>query len=259
MKAPLQITSRILTIIFSLFIHISIYAQGKILFIGGISGKTEMSFLRSHLATITLEHYGPEDIILSSYKEASPEMITTTSDEKVELMENVDGAQLHTNPQLKNQFFDHIVWIGPTNDVNIKQTPQLVKNFILSARQLLTENGSVVVVQSVTNDSFRNILAIDNVPLVYLGRILTEHRLQTKGVGLGKRLEDLFVSPKGELEKLDVGAIRRKKYVTKIDTITCEYARTHKHSDLVVQNRRLNTFLNSISQLKMFFQLFPQS
>ena len=145
-----------------------------VLFVGIIDGRPELEFLRfldrfncvAHLTT-----YGPAPAELRAWH---GRRIGTA---RIVVEENIDATQLEAHyPDVR---FDAIVWIGPTNDGNLADTPDLVRLFIASAAGVASEDGIAFVVQDTKTPNFRDILTLPGAficcPLALPGRTQTQH------------------------------------------------------------------------------------
>jgi hypothetical protein len=179
--------------IFLVFFPFYLQAQTKVLFLGVMNGVPEKDFVKKIIEGHFHRQYSAQEILLTSYQEAPAEFALLNKSD-YSTREYVNATALHTDARFKNQAFDFIVWIGPTNDDDLSETSSLVEAFFQSARKVLSANGFVAVVQSLDTPNFRGIISI-NAPLQYLGRISLEERTQTKGKSLVGRKDDVFISP----------------------------------------------------------------
>ena len=127
----------------------------RILFVGAIDGIPELDFIR-HLRWLRCIAY------ITSYGDRSSELKslhrTTRGRADIITEGGIDATDLLK--AYPNTRFDAVVWIGPTNDDNLEETPQLVGLFVESAGKVLVQGGVVFVVQDLKTPNFRPILLL---------------------------------------------------------------------------------------------------
>jgi hypothetical protein len=146
----------------------------RILFVGAIDGKAELQFL------LDFDWHG--SAVITSY-EKMLESLATLPDR----MPHAMRSRLQTRGQIDAtalgkafpiERFDFVAWIGPTNDVNLAKTADLVDDFVTSAGTILNRNGAVIVIQDMKNPLFRKILELDGAN--FYSAVQIEGRTQTQ-------------------------------------------------------------------------------
>jgi hypothetical protein len=146
----------------------------RILFVGGIDGKAELSFLRSidWGGTAVITSYGPMSDALATLPDRLPHAMRA----RLQTRGQVDATNLRLAFPASN--FDFVAWIGPTNDLERMKTANLVDLFVTSAGTVLNRDGAVIVIQDLKSPLFRDILNLPGANLYsdiqLMGRTQTE-------------------------------------------------------------------------------------
>jgi hypothetical protein len=146
----------------------------RVLFMGVIDGGPELNFIQHLRLPSCIAHF-------TSYGPAPQSLLRlhgrTYLSAEIVVEQNIDATQLLTHYPL--QRFDAVVWIGPTNDETLSETPNLVQLFVTSAGRVLTPRGVVFVVQDIKTPNFRRILTLPGAyfccEINLAGRTKTQH------------------------------------------------------------------------------------
>ena len=154
-----------------------------ILFVGGIDGKAELNFLRKigWRGTAVITSYGP----MSEELRRLPDRLPANMRARLRTQGHVDATRLKL--AFTAETFDFAVWIGPTNDDNLRATADLVDLFVTSAGKLLNPGGAVIVIQDLKTPNFRKILELNGANFCTSVRI--DGRTQTQHSEKMVRLE----------------------------------------------------------------------
>jgi len=141
----------------------------RILFVGAIDGRPELEFLTVLRRTAC-------DVYITSYQAVCAEL-NRLARRGIHISGDVDATNLLASfPMLR---FDAIVWIGPTNDMHLSGTAQLVDQFVRSAVSVLVPGGVVFVIQDLKTPNFRGILELPGAffccSVSLTGRTQTQH------------------------------------------------------------------------------------
>lgn len=146
------------------------------LFVGAIDGGAELDFLNYVVCPWCAE--------ITSYKVMSSELSNKSTPDFINVRGNVDAKALEKIYTPNS--IDCVVWIGPTADGALPQTPKLVKNFIASAAKVLKPNGTVIVIQDHKTPNFRPMLQIPGA--FFCGQISLKGRTQTQHSHVKKKM-----------------------------------------------------------------------
>jgi len=146
----------------------------RILFVGAIDGKAELQFL--------LDFHWRGSAVITSYDEmldalqTLPDRLPHAMRSRLRTRGRIDATKLDV--AFSTERFDFVVWIGPTNDNNLKDTAALVDAFVTSAGHVLNQNGAVIVIQDMKSPFFRMILDLDGAN--FYSAVQIEGRTQTQ-------------------------------------------------------------------------------
>ncbi len=140
--------------------------QTRVLFVGVNTGVPELDFLNSYFEGHT---YAPKEIELSVYDPVKNRPLSEAGsyliDSKGVDVNLLDSPKYEARGFQKNHY-ELIIWIGPTFDESVAETPRLVEQFVKRARLLLHDEGRIFVVQNILAKNFSNISEIDGAEIM---------------------------------------------------------------------------------------------